>query len=69
MFVVLAIDDDSAVLESYRAMLSDIGVRFQCTTDPNRGLELVRELCPEMVLLKCQMPQMPGIEILRQVHN
>src|ERR1700693_406476 len=69
MFVVLAIDDDSAVLESYRAMLSDMGVRFQCTPDPKRGLEMVRELCPELVLLKWQMRQMPGIEALRKVHS
>ena len=67
--VVLAIDDDSTVLESYRAILSDMGVTFECTPDPSRGLEMVRDLAPELVLLKWQMPQMPGIEILRQVHN
>jgi two-component system response regulator HydG len=67
--VVLAIDDDPQVLESYRALLSDMGVSFECTTDPNRGLELVRQLAPELVLLKWQMPQMPGIEALRRIHN
>lgn len=66
---VLAIDDDPIVLESYKAALSDAGVRFECTADPSRGLELVRELGPELVLLKWQIPQMPGIEALRRIHN
>ena len=67
--VVLAIDDDTEVLESYRAALSDAGVKFESSTDPKRGLELVRELAPELVLLEWQMPQMPGVEALRQIHN
>ncbi|MGD0696210.1 MAG: sigma-54 dependent transcriptional regulator [Terriglobia bacterium] len=67
--VVLAIDDDPEVLESYRAALSDAGVRFESATDPKRGVELVRELAPELVLLEWQMPEMPGVETLRLIHN
>jgi DNA-binding NtrC family response regulator len=66
---VLAIDDDPIVLETYKAALSDTGVRFECAGDLSRGFELVRELGPELVLLKWQMQPMPGIEALRRIHS
>lgn len=67
--VVLAIDDDPEVLESYRTAVSELGVKFESAQDLQRGLEMVRELAPELVLLEWQMPQMPGVEALRLIHK
>ena len=67
--VVLTIDDDLGVLEYYRAALTSPGVRFEFTSDPIRGLELVRELAPELVFLDLRLPQMGGMEVLRRIRG
>jgi len=66
---VLAIDDDSEALEAYRATLSEMGVSFESTSDPGRGIDLVRDLGPELVLLQWHMPNVQGVEVLRSIHN
>jgi DNA-binding NtrC family response regulator len=65
--VVLTIDDDSTVLDYYRRALTNPGVRFEFTSDPIQGLELVRQLAPELVFLDLSLPQMRGMEALRRI--
>jgi DNA-binding NtrC family response regulator len=67
--LVLAIDDEASVLEFYRAALSDAEVQLETTSDATRGLELVRELAPDMVLLDLWMPVLNGLEVLRQIRQ
>jgi DNA-binding NtrC family response regulator len=64
---VVAIDDESSMLDFYKAVLSGLAVSLECSTDPARGLELVREVDPDLVLLDLTMPGMDGLEVLRQI--
>ena len=65
--VILAIDDDPQVLEFYKAALSDQGVRFESSTDPVQGVEMVVTLNPDLILLDLTMPGMDGMETLQRI--
>jgi DNA-binding NtrC family response regulator len=64
---VVAIDDESSMLDFYQAALSGPGVALERSADPARGLELVRQVDPDLVLLDLTMPEMDGLEVLRQI--
>jgi DNA-binding NtrC family response regulator len=65
--IVLAIDDDPGMLGFYKAVLADEGVRLECSTDPQRGVELAGTLDPDLVLLDLTMPGIDGMEALRRI--
>ena len=67
--LVLAIDDEPSMLEYYRAALSSSEVRVETTSDATRGAELVRQLCPDIVLLDLWMPNLSGMDVLRQIRQ
>lgn len=67
--LVLAIDDEPAVLAFYKATLKGSGVQVECVTDAAQGLEVVRQHAPEVVLLDLTMPSMSGMEVLRRIRK
>lgn len=67
--IVLAIDDEPSMLEFYRAVISSPQVRFECTTDALRGVEMVKELSPQMILLDLRMPNFNGMDALREIRR
>jgi DNA-binding NtrC family response regulator len=64
---ILAIDDDPQALELIRNSLPQQGVKIEATRDPNHGLELFRQLRPQVVLLGVVMPGASGMDMLEQV--
>jgi DNA-binding NtrC family response regulator len=67
--LVLAIDDESGMLEFYKQALSFSDVEVVTTTDPNQGFSMVSELCPDVVLLDMVMPGANGMDILRKIRE
>ncbi len=64
---IVAIDDDAAILEFYKSVLGGLGVRFEASEDPSRGVELVEALDPALVLLDLNMAGMDGLEALEHI--
>ncbi len=64
---IVCIDDDSQVLTTLRLVLEHEG--FQVTTAPGgrQGLEAIRQLKPDLILLDLMMPDMDGWEVYQQV--
>jgi DNA-binding NtrC family response regulator len=62
--VLLAIDDDPDSLELIRSALSQPGLEIYTEEDPERGLELVEQLQPQIVLVDLMMPKLSGMDIL-----
>jgi DNA-binding NtrC family response regulator len=67
--VVLAIDDDPAMLGFYQAALAEEGVSVERATDPLCGVELAETLNPDLILLDLTMPQIDGLEALRRIRD
>ena len=64
---LIIIDDDRQHLEMLQEALADHGLEMHAADDPRRGLELVKRLRPQIVLLDLVMPGVQGMEIVEQV--
>jgi DNA-binding NtrC family response regulator len=60
---LVVIDDDRQHLQMVRAALADQGLEIHAADDPRRGLELVKRLRPQIILLDLVMPGVHGMEI------
>lgn len=63
---VIAIDDEPLALRRLEWCLQELpGVALIGKTgDPQRGLELIRTLAPDVVLLDVEMPELSGFELI-----
>src|SRR3989442_10293652 len=63
--VVLVVDDDPGVRESFRLILED---HYDVLDVPNgpRALEVLRSAQVDLVLLDIRLPDMDGIEVLER---
>lgn len=69
MSTVLVVDDESEIRSSLRGVLNDEGLRVLEADGGREALEIVRRERPELVLLDVWMPDVDGIELLRQLRS
>ena len=67
--IVVLIDDDPAMHEVVKRTLSKSGVTMLGATNGERGLEIVRESKPKLILLDVYMSGRDGWSILREVKS
>ena len=67
--VVLAVDDEPAVLEAIRTIVGVGGVRVETLSDPLRFWDALESAAPDVVLLDFQMPGVTGLELCRVLRN
>lgn len=63
---VLVIDDEIGPRESLRILLKN-DYQVHCAESVNRGVELLREIRPDVVVMDIRMPGKSGIEGLREI--
>jgi DNA-binding NtrC family response regulator len=66
---VLVIDDDEKVCLALSRHVEQMGCRARHATSGARGLELVAEQAPDLVLLDLKMPGMSGPEFLEKLRK
>src|SRR5262245_51074952 len=67
---ILIIDDDYHMRKVVRAMLTAIGVReIHDVSDGLAGLQAIRSVMPDAVLLDWEMPRMSGADFIRCVRS
>ena len=65
--VVAVVDDEPGVLLVCRRLLEPAGYRVEVTESPLEALELLRRFPVAVLLTDLEMPEMEGLELLREV--
>lgn len=64
---VLIVDDEEAIRDSCRQVLSKSGYECHTAVDGIEGLHLAHQVAPDVMLLDLMMPGIDGLEVLDQV--
>jgi two-component system sensor histidine kinase/response regulator len=64
---ILVIDDEQAMRDSCRQVLTKDGYRTETAEDGDSGLDKVREIQPDLVLVDLKMPGLDGMEVLERI--
>ena len=67
--IILAIDDDPAVLQFMKVVCHHAAYEFHGAASGANGLELLKQLKPTAILLDVNMPEMDGLETLNQIKS
>ena len=67
--LILVIEDDAAILFGLRDNLQRAGYVVRSAGDGHQGLELVRTLRPDLVLLDLMLPGLSGHELCRRIRT
>lgn len=66
---ILIIDDDPAIGEALKHLLSKEGYEVQSVTDSREGVELIYGQAFDLVIVDIFMPEKSGLEIIREVNK
>jgi UDP-3-O-acyl N-acetylglucosamine deacetylase len=69
MATVLVVDDEPQIRATLRGILAEEGLRVLEAEDGRQALDLIRRDAPELVILDIWMPDMDGLELLRQLRE
>jgi DNA-binding response OmpR family regulator len=64
---VLAIDDDTAMTELLSLLLKTYGFEITTANSGEEGVQIIRDLSPDIVLLDLMMPGMDGWQVCKAV--
>ncbi len=64
---ILIIEDDEVVAKIYHDKLSSEGFNVEVALDGEVGLESVRQMKPDAVILDLMLPKLSGVDLLKQV--
>jgi CheY-like chemotaxis protein len=64
---ILVIEDDRFLRRACEVSLQQRGFSVKTATDGESGLQLARELKPDLILLDLLMPRVSGIEVLERL--
>lgn len=67
--VILVIDDEESIRDSCSQTLTRGGFRVETAEDGSIGLEKVKEIKPDLILIDLKMPGISGMEVLEKVEE
>jgi DNA-binding response OmpR family regulator len=66
---ILIIDDDKHLNDLLASFFLDYGYRTISATHPERGLKLLRQEAPDLVILDVMLPGMNGFEVCKRIRQ
>ena len=69
MTKIAIIEDDQTISQMYRMKFESDGFDVQLANNGKRGVALVEEFLPDIILLDIQMPEMNGAEALTEIRK
>jgi len=68
-YKILVVDDEVTLLNTVRAYLEQEGYTVQTATNGRSALYLFRDFQPDLVVLDIMLPEIDGLEVLRQLRQ
>ncbi|MCA9901902.1 MAG: response regulator transcription factor [Ardenticatenaceae bacterium] len=68
-YKILVVDDELTLLNTVRAYLEQEGFSVQIASDGRSALQLFRNFQPDLVVLDIMLPEIDGLEVLRQLRQ
>ena len=68
-YKILVVDDEQTLLNTVRAYLEQEGYTVQTAVDGRTALLIFRDFQPDLVLLDIMLPEVDGLEVLRQLRQ
>ncbi len=65
--VVLTIDDEEAIRESFQLYLEDYGFSVVQAENGRVGIDLYEQISPDLVLVDLRMPEVDGLQVLEHI--
>jgi DNA-binding response OmpR family regulator len=69
MTKIAIIEDDPVINQMYRMKFEADGFEVQLADNGERGVELVEDFQPDLILLDLKMPHMDGDEALKEIRG
>ncbi len=66
---ILAIDDDRLIRQTFKSQLTAEGFEVHLAADGMEGVQRFKELSPDLVILDIHLPQLNGLEVLKQIRE
>ena len=66
---ILVIDDDEAVRKLFLLTLEDTGYQVDMAASGRKGIEMMTEVKYDLIYLDLKMPEMDGVETLRELRK
>lgn len=67
--LILLIEDNPVIIKLVSYKLKKIGYRFEHRDNGKDGLDAVKDLRPDLLILDVMLPSMNGFEVLRQIRS
>lgn len=68
-YKVLVVDDETTLLHTIKAYVEQEGYLVQTAVNGRSALQIFREFQPDLVVLDIMLPQIDGLEVLRQLRQ
>jgi len=65
--LILLVEDDEFLAELYATKLNLEGFTVALATDGEKGLKMIKDKIPDLILLDIILPKMDGFEILKNI--
>ena len=69
MKTILFVDDDPIIIHVYRSALKNAGYLVEVAADGVEAMQVLPQLCPDLVLLDILMPKIDGQHVLEFIHS
>ncbi len=69
MHLILLIDDEPAIRDGVRVVLEGAGFRVADAGTAGQGIQLARELRPDLILCDIRLPDMSGLKVVETLHS
>lgn len=69
MFKVIVIEDDMTLLENIEIILEAENFKVFTASDGKKGIKLIEEIIPDVIVSDIMLPDIEGFEILKTIRN